>query len=140
MKQHPIIGTWSLDSIQFEDAVTGERFDVYGKNPSGYIIINSDGHAFVLITGSGRQAQDSADGAAALFNNMMAYAGKYRLEGNNRFIVSISTAWHPSWVGTEQVRDFEVIGDTLTITTPAQTHPNFPGRTGRGNVKWHRAI
>lgn len=139
MAQHPIVGTWELDSIAFEDAVTGECFDIYGPRPTGYIVINPDGHAFVLITAGGRTPPASPAESAALFENMMSYAGRYRLEGDRRFIVAISTAWHPAWVGTEQVRDFEVAGHALTITTPVQTHPNFPGRTGRGLVRWHRA-
>lgn len=139
MEQHPIVGTWELDSIQYEDAVSGERFDIYGSDPSGYIVINPDGHAFVLITGSKRKPPENTADGAELFRNMMSYAGKYRLEGDKRFIVAISTAWHPGWVGTEQIRDFEVVGESLSITTPVQTHPNFPGRMGRGIVRWHRA-
>lgn len=139
MEQHPVIGTWELDSIQYEDAVSGERFDMYGSHPSGYIVINPDGHAFVLITADERRPPEKAADGATLFQSMMSYAGKYRLEDGNRFVVAVTAAWHPSWVGTEQVRDFAVSGNSLSIATPVQTHPNFPGRTGRGIVKWHRA-
>jgi hypothetical protein len=139
MKQHPIVGTWLLDSIQFEDAESGERFDIYGRNPSGYIVINPDGHAFVLITGSERKPPDNSSDCAELFRSMMSYVGKYWLEREDSFIVSISAAWHPSWVATEQIRDFEISGDRLFIATPVQTHPNLPGRTGKGIVKWHKA-
>jgi Lipocalin-like domain len=135
MSQHPIIGTWAIDSIQYEDATSGECFDMYGAKPSGYIMINADGHAMVLIADSERVPSDTA----TLFSTMMAYAGPYRLEGENKFITTITSAWHPAWVGTEQVRFFDVKGNALAITTAVQTHPNFPGRTGRGVVKWHRS-
>lgn len=69
----------------------------------------------------------------------MCYAGKYRLEGNSEFTTTVTAAWHPSWIGTEQVRFFDVKGNALTITTAMQTHPNFPGRKGRGIVMWHKA-
>ena len=42
MAQHPIVGTWALNSIQFEDAESGVHFDMYGEKPSGYIMINED--------------------------------------------------------------------------------------------------
>jgi Lipocalin-like domain len=139
MSQHPIIGTWALDSIQYEDADSGERFNMYGEKPTGYIMINADGHAMALISDSTRVAPQVPSDAATLFSTMMAYAGPYRLEGDSKFITTITSAWHPSWVDTEQVRFFDVRGNALEITTAVQTHPNFPGRTGRGVVKWHRA-
>jgi Lipocalin-like domain len=139
MAQHPIIGTWALDSIEYEEAHTGERFNMYGERPSGYIMINADGHAIVLIADSSRAPPQNPSDKSDLFNTMMSYAGTYTLEGDNTFTTKVTSAWHPSWVGTDQVRYFEVKGDILAITTALQTHPNFPGRKGRGVVKWHRA-
>ena len=139
MEQKPIIGTWILDSIQFEDAHSGEKFNMYGEKPSGYIMINADGHAMALIADSNTKPPLSPADSSALFGKMMAYAGPYRLEGDNIFITSITSAWHPAWVGTDQVRFFEVTDNKLAVTTAVQTHPNYPGRTGRGVVQWHRA-
>ena len=44
----------------------------------------------------------------------------------------------PSWIGTEQARFFTINGETLAMTTARQTHPLYPGRTGRGVVEWRR--
>jgi hypothetical protein len=140
LPQHPIIGKWALDSIQYEDADSGERFNMYGDRPSGYIMINADGHAMALIADSNRNPPQNSSDKETLLNTMMAYAGPYTLEGDNTFTKKVTSAWHPSWVGTDQVRYFEVKGDTLAITTALQTHPNFPGRKGRGVVKWHRTV
>jgi Lipocalin-like domain len=139
MQASSLIGTWKLDSIQFEDRETLERTDMYGPAPLGYIMIAADGHAMALIAKADRTAPANAADESALFRGMMAYAGTYRLEGGNRFITSVTAAWHPAWIGSEQARFFEVKGNTLAITTAWQTHPNFPGRTGRGVVMWHRA-
>jgi ribosomal protein L31 len=139
MTQHPIIGTWSLISIQFEDAASGELFNMYGEKPSGYIMINPDGHAMALITDSSNKPTRGPTVGAELFKKMMAYAGPYTINGDNTFTTKIVSAWHPAWVGTEQVRFFDVHGDKLAITTAVQTHPNYPGRTGRGIVRWERA-
>jgi len=34
---------------------------------------------------------------------MIAYTGKYRLEGN-KFITTVDAAWNEEWVGAEQIR------------------------------------
>jgi Lipocalin-like domain len=138
MTLHPIVGTWALNSIQYEDAASGERFEMFGDKPTGYIMINSDGHAMALIADSTRRPPQNLADNAALFESMMCYAGPYRVVGDNKFIITVTAAWHPSWIGTEQVRYFDVKGDILTITTAVQTHPNFPERTGRGIVIWTR--
>ena len=139
MAQHPVVGTWALDSVKFEDSESGEHFDIYGSNPTGYIMINGDGHVMAFLADSDRKPPENESDNAALLGNMMSYAGKYRQNGDNVFIFTITAAWHPSWIGTEQVRFCDVKDDTLSITTPEQTHPNFPGRKGRGIVIWHRA-
>jgi hypothetical protein len=69
---------------------------------------------------------------------MMAYSGKYRAEGENKFITTVDVAWHPAWNG-EQTRFFALNGDVLSITTAQQTVPQFPGRPGRGVLRWRRS-
>lgn len=63
---------------------------------------------------------------------MMAYSGKYRVEGEDKFITSVDLLWHPAWNGTEQTRFFKLDNDMLSITTAEQTHPLFANRVGRG--------
>jgi hypothetical protein len=138
MSVHPLVGNWVLDSIQFEDAATRERFDMYGSSPRGNILITAEGYAFVLIADSTLGFSKGQEDYARLFKGTMSYCGPYRLTGN-RFITHVENAWHPAWIGTDQERFFDISGNTLTITTVEQSHPNYPGRTGRGLVKWHRA-
>ncbi len=69
---------------------------------------------------------------------MLAYSGPYRIEGD-KFVTSVDVAWHPSWVGTEQVRHIRFVDDTLEITTPQQTMPLYGKRQGRGVLMWRRA-
>lgn len=63
---------------------------------------------------------------------MIAYSGLCRVEGEDKLIIQVDTAWHPAWVGTEQRRFFRLDRDVLSIATAWQTHPSFPGRTARG--------
>ena len=134
-----LIGTWKLKAIQFEPADTGERIDMFGPNPSGYLIHTDEGRMIAILMRSDRvPPKEDADGAA-LFKSMMAYTGNCRTEGEDKYICNVDFAWHPSWNGTEQNRFFKLDGDTLAITTGQQTHPMFPGRMGRGIITWTRA-
>jgi len=114
-----LIGTWRLISIQFELADTGERFDLYGPHPLGFLILTEGARLMVILTSADREPpRDEADGAAL-------------------FITSVDLAWHPAWNGTEQTRFFKLDNGMLSITTAQQTHPLFPDRLGRGAI-WRR--
>ena len=122
--------------MQFEFDDNGERVDVYGASPAGYISLGSDGRMMGIITAANGERQANTE-PAALFRSMLAYSGPYRLEGN-RFIVTVDAAWHPSWVGTEQVRFIRIDGDAMEITTAPQTLPLYGKRIGRGVLAWRR--
>jgi hypothetical protein len=111
---------------------------MYGADPLGYIFITPDKRMITLVTSSGRVPSDSESGDAALFKSMMAYSGPFQIEGEDTFVTKVEVSWHPSWVGTEQARTFSVVGDILSITTAETLHPMFPGRKGRGVLKWQR--
>jgi len=124
--RNPLVGIWKLQLIQFEFADTGESVDVHGPNASGYLIQTGEGRMMAIVTRSDRMPpKEDADGAA-LFKTMMAYTGTYQVESDDKYICDVDLAWHPAWNGTQQVQFFKVDGDTLSITTPQQTHPLFP--------------
>jgi hypothetical protein len=47
---------------------------------------------------------------------MFAYAGRYSLEGG-RVIHHVDVSWNEVWTGTDQAREFELDGGTLTLST-----------------------
>lgn len=120
-------GWWKITSFHVELEDTGECLDTYGVDPLGYIVIIDDRMMSILTS---RERTDTD--AAALFETMIAYSGSFRTEDDARLVIKVDAAWHPAWVGSEQVRYFNVDGGTLSITTAWQTHPKFPGRTARG--------
>lgn len=134
-----LAGTWKLQAAQFEFSDTGESVDVFGPNPSGYLIQTDEGRMMAILTRSDRiPPKDDADGAA-LFKAMMAYTGNYQVESDDKFVTDVDLAWHPAWNGTQQLRFFKIDGEILSIITTEQTAPMFPGRTGRGFLRWKRA-
>jgi Lipocalin-like domain len=132
---NPLVGTWKLISFQFEAEGSDERRDAYDAHPIGFLIITADGRMMTLLTASDR-AQDAP--AGSLFDRMMAYSGRYRLEGDDRFVAVVDVAWYPTWVGTEQTRFFKLDGETLSIISAPVEHPAFPGRRIRGVIVWRR--
>ncbi|MGO4569165.1 lipocalin-like domain-containing protein [Rhizobium sp. 2YAF20] len=122
-----LLGWWKITSFHVELEDTGECVDIFGVDPLGQMVITND-RMMSILTSRGRTDKD----AAALFETMMAYSGSCHVEDEGRLVIKVDAAWHPAWVGTEQVRFFSVDGDTLSITTAWQTHPKFPGRMARG--------
>jgi hypothetical protein len=69
-----------------------------------------------------------------LFGSMVAYAGTYTL-GEGRVVHHIDISWNENWSGSDQVRFFELDGDTLTITTaPYESYAD--GKEGRSILVW----
>ena len=132
-----LVGSWKLRLIQVEAADTGLRTDLYGPHPVGRLIIAANGRLNAVITAGGRAPPKEDSDGATLFKSMMAYSGRYRIEGD-KFITSVDTAWHPGWVATEQVRFFTLVDDVLSIRSALQTHPNFPGQQLYGIIEWQR--
>jgi Lipocalin-like domain len=60
----------------------------------------------LLVAAQDRKATPGGGDAerAALHKAMVAYTGRWRLEGG-RFIVAVDTSWNKAWEGTEQARD-----------------------------------
>lgn len=128
-----MVGTWKLVAFQFEFE-DGERRDAYA-DACGSLIITADGRMAAILADNARQLTDAP---SSLFDRMMAYTGRYRVQGDDTFVVDVDVAWHPSWLGTEQTRYFKVEGDMLSIISAPQEHPKYPGRTLRGVITWTR--
>ncbi len=129
---NPLVGTWKLTAFQIEFE-NQERQAAYDQ-ASGSLIMSPDGRMIAIVADNARQSSDPPN---ALFDRMMAYSGRYRLQGDDCFITDVDVAWHPSWLGTEQSRYFKVEGDTLSIITAPTKHPKYPGLV-RGILSWRR--
>jgi hypothetical protein len=53
-----------------------------------------------------------------LHKTMFAYAGTYSAEAG-KVTHHVDTSWNETWTGTDQVRFYEIHGDTLTLTSRA---------------------
>ena len=132
-----IVGTWKLVSVAYEDQATGERTPVYGAHPRGIQIATPEGRWLALMTAEGRRVPQSDAERVRALQTMIAYTGRYRVEGGN-VITKVEAAWNEAWVGTEQVRAIRFDGDRLYLQSPPMPHPNIGGKVVRVMVEWQR--
>src|SRR3954453_2210397 len=132
-----VAGAWRLKTAHFEMADTGEVDDMFGPDPRGWLLISESGRMAVLITTSDRQ---DGDGPETLFRTMLSYTAVVTVAEPGTLVFTVDAAWQPSWVGTRQVRHYEVNGDVLKIRSAKQTHPRHGDRLlyGYGVLEWTR--
>jgi len=132
-----LIGNWKLVSFYTEDTETKQRTNAYGERPTGAIGFTPGGRFYAFATAENRKTPQNAEEQAAAFKTVIAYTGRWRVEGN-KFITNVDVAWNPAWVGTEQVRFWSVQDGKLHITTASIANPNKPGGTMIGTLVWER--
>lgn len=118
-----LLGEWKLVTLYTEDVDTKQRINVYGERPSGYAAFTPGGRLLAFVTADGRKPPQNSEEQAAAFRTMIAYTGKFRVEGE-KFITKVDVAWNEGWVGTDQVRFWRVEGDKLYITSAPIPNPN----------------
>ena len=133
-----LVGTWELVSYKVEDKETGTLIDAMGSTPRGRVIFTRDGWVAFNLEGSDRKPASTDAERAALLNSLVAYIGRYRVEGD-QWVTAVQTAWAPEWVGSEQRRTVRLDGDSADVTTPWRVMPNWnAGRPSRSHVRFKR--
>jgi Lipocalin-like domain len=124
-QQHPTctgpqLGTWILLSMETEDVDTGQKHNLLGVHPSGYLSYGPDCRMSAILV------KESREGPAALvatdpesmelYRGLIAYAGSYSIDGY-RITHHIEASWNQAWTGTTQVSQFNIDGKSLYIRT-----------------------
>lgn len=131
-----LVGTWKL--VSWQVIVENEApQNVFGSHPKGFLILTRQGRSIVLTTAENRKAGMGDAERAALHKSMLAYSGKYRVEGND-FITVVDASWNEEWSGTEQRRHFRIEGDNLFIESAPAPSILFPGKTDFRRIIWER--
>jgi hypothetical protein len=108
--------------------VPGEApLEVFGSQPRGYLIFAAEGRMMTVLTRPDRKPAASPAEQAALMQSMVAYSGRYTVDGD-RVIVRPDVSWNEAFTGTVQVRYYAVADDTLSIRTAEQPSALLPGR------------
>jgi lipocalin-like protein len=131
-----LIGTWKLVSWQ----VIVDREppqNVFGPHPKGFLILTREGRSMAITTAESRRAGMSDPERATLHKSMLAYSGRYRIDGND-FVTAVDVSWNEEWNGTEQRRHFRIEGDKLFIESAPAPSIIFPGKTDFRRIVWQR--
>ena len=130
-----LVGNWKLLSWQVvtEDGAK----DLFGPKPNGYLILTPGGRMMAITTAEGRTPGETDAERAALHKSMLAYTGKYRVEGDE-FITTVDASWNEGWNGTEQRRRFRFEDDTLFIESAPAPSITSPGKVDFRRVVWER--
>jgi hypothetical protein len=122
----PQLGTWKLRSYTTEDLATGQKTDLFGAHPTGYLSYGSDCRVSAILVKEGRKAPNSLVPTDAerveLYSGLIAYAGTYSIEGD-KVSHHIDASWNQSWTGTTLLRQFRIDGNTLYIKTLPAKNP-----------------
>ena len=131
-----LVGVWKL--VSWQVIVDNEPpQDVFGSHPKGYLILTREGRAIVLTTAEDRTAGTTDGAHAALHRSMLAYSGRYRIEGHD-FVTHVDASWNEEWNGTEQRRHFRVERDKLFVESAPAPSMVFPGKTDFRRIVWER--
>ena len=123
MARDPVVGQWRLVSYVAR-ADDGSVTYPLGSNPTGSLVYTAGGWMSVQLAATDR-SQLPTDGVwggsesdrAAAYASYFAYCGMYAISGDT-IVHNIEMCLLPNWVGTDQVRYFEVNGDELLLRTP----------------------
>jgi hypothetical protein len=124
-----LVGLWQLVEAKREYVDTGEVVDMFGPNPTGYLMFAPGGRMMAVLTAANR--------VSVRDQQVTAYSGTYRVDGDS-WVTDVDVSWEPAWLGTKQAREFVIEDGELHIRSMVLTHPNAKGRY-RGLLRWRRA-
>jgi Lipocalin-like domain len=80
----PQLGTWKLQSFTTEDLASGQKTDLFGAHPSGYLSYGPDCRMYAILIKEGRKAPSDLVPTGAeridLYSGLISYAGTYSIE------------------------------------------------------------
>jgi hypothetical protein len=121
-----LIGNWKL--VSWQVIVGNETQNPFGSHPKGYLVLTREGRAMAITTAESRTGGDAIGERAALHKSMLAYSGKYRVDGED-FVTSVDVSWNEIWNGMEQRRHYRLDGDRLFIESAPAPSILYPGKT-----------
>lgn len=133
----PLYGVWRL--IAFQTQVIGESAPrrPFGPHPFGYLILTPEHRMMAYLAKADRKPPTNDAEAATLLRSMIAYTGRFRLEGD-KFITVVDGAWNEVLKANEQIRYFSIEGEKLSIRTAEQPSGVYPGKRIVSTLTWER--
>jgi hypothetical protein len=132
--QQSLVGAYKLVSQVVE--VGGTPTETLGKAPNGYLVLTAT-RAVAFYTGDKRKFGTSGAEKAALFDTLVGYAGTYRVEGG-KLVIRVDTSWVENWNGKDQIRNWALSGNRLTLTSDPMPFARDPSKTSVVRAIWEK--
>lgn len=128
-----LAGTWTLVAADVLHP-DGSRAHDYGDAPKGLLLIDRMGHYSLQLYRADRprfanpaKAKASAqEYRAAVMGSSTHYGTLAVKPAQNKLVFQIEGASFPNWEGQQQIRTFEVRGDTLSYRVPPRPNGDVP--------------
>jgi Lipocalin-like domain len=139
--EEDLYGTWRLVSYYQEIQATGEKIDIFGKAPIGFLSYSRDGRMSAILAKDRRpKPADLTKVTDAerveLFKTVIAYAGTFKFDGKT-VTHYLDISWNETWTGTAQVRNVRLEGGKLYISTNPIPRPE-DGKVVVGVLVWEK--
>ena len=132
--QQSVVGTYKIISQDVE--VGGTATQPLGKAPHGYLVLTPS-RFVAFYTGDNRKFGTSVADKAALLDTLVGWSGTYRVEGG-KIVFAVDASWTEVWTGKDQVRNWELSGNRLTLTAGPMPFPRDPSKTVIVRQVWEK--
>ena len=135
LAQQSIVGTYKIVShdVQYTDGTASQPL---GKAPYGYLVLTPTRY-IAFYTAGNRKFGTSLSEKAALLDTLTGLSGVYRVEGGKIFI-TVDASWTEAWTGKDQVRNWMLSGNRLTLTSDPLPAATDPSKTSIVRVVWEK--
>jgi len=136
-----LYGTWRLVSYTQEILATGEKIDIFGKAPRGFLHYSRDGRMSAILVKAERPkpidlVKMKDEERVELFKTLVAYGGTFTFDGKT-VTHRVDISWNENWTGTAQVRNIRLEGRKLYISTNPMPRPE-DGRPIIAVLTWEK--
>lgn len=148
MDRTTFAGTWRLISWEMRRADGTVRYP-FGKDAAGLLVYDPGGFMSGQMmrrhrprlsaprTAAAGVLEAGPDEIKAAFTGYVAYCGTFDVDAAAGIVTHhVECALLPDWVGIDQVRQFELDGDRITLRTPPV---EVAGQEQVGVLVWERA-
>lgn len=123
---HELLGTWR--AVRYEVWDTQGRISTpFGDPVSGYAVFDQTGHAFIQMMRTPPVRPFASSGAPTTaelqtaLSAFAAYYGPYTIDhSTSTFTIRVEGSNMPTYTGSQQMRRFEIDGDTLRLGVAGQ--------------------
>ena len=123
--QQSLVGTYKI--VSHEVQINGTVMQPVGKAPHGYIVFTPTRY-IAFYTGGNRKFGTSVPEKAAPLDTLTGLSGVYRVEGS-KIIIAVDASWTEAWTGKDQVRNWALSGNRLTLTSDPLPSAIDPSKT-----------